>query len=100
MSEFLSIGLIAGFFTTLGYTPQIVKGYRTGRMDDVSILMPLLLMIGLGLWLIYGLVMDDFPIIFWNAIAVVFNFLIIVMKLHYDKKSRGAEKLPPDEDLL
>lgn len=98
MSEFLSIGLIAGFFTTLGYAPQIVKGYLTGRMDDVSILMPLLLTIGLSLWLIYGLVMDDFPIIFWNAIAVVFNFLIIVMKLHYGKKGREAKESSSNED--
>lgn len=75
----------------MGYAPQIVKGYRTGKMDDVSILMPTLLMLGLGLWLVYGLVVNDFPIIFWNAIAVVLNFLIILMKLHYDKKHAENE---------
>ena len=88
MDQFVMLGLTAGFFTTLGYAPQIVKGYRTGKMDDVSILMPTLLMLGLGLWLVYGLVVNDFPIIFWNAIAVVLNFLIIMMKLHYDKERK------------
>lgn len=87
------LGLTAGFFTTLGYAPQILKGYRTGKMDDVSILMPALLMLGLGLWLVYGIVVKDFPIMFWNAIAVFLNFMIIMMKLHYDKKQTEHKEI-------
>ncbi len=87
------LGLTAGFFTTLGYAPQILKGYRTGKMDDISILMPALLMLGLGLWLVYGIVVNDFPIIFWNAIAVFLNFMIIMMKLHYDKKRTELKEI-------
>ncbi len=90
MGQFVILGLAAGFITTLGYAPQIVKGYRTGRMDDVSIFMPTLLMLGLGLWLSYGIVVSDFPIILWNAVAVVLNFIIIMMKLHYDKRNKNG----------
>ena len=75
------IGLLAGFITTLGYVPQVVKGYRSGRMDDVSIFMPVVLMAGMTLWLVYGIALENIPIMFWNAVSVILNGVIIAMKL-------------------
>ena len=84
MDQFvIYIGLLAGFITTLGYIPQVVKGYRSGRMDDVSIFMPVVLMAGMTLWLIYGIILEDIPIMLWNAVSVILNGVIIVMKLRY-----------------
>ena len=37
MDQFIVIGLVAGLITTLGYVPQVIKGYRSGSMEDVSI---------------------------------------------------------------
>lgn len=86
MDQFIIIGLLAGFFTSLGAVPQIVKGYRTKKMDDISILMPLVLVIGMSLWLAYGLVLEDIPIVFWNAVSVILNTIMILMKSHYSKQ--------------
>lgn len=84
MDQFvIYIGLLAGFITTLGYVPQVVKGYRSGRMDDVSIFMPVVLMVGMTLWLIYGIMLEDIPIMLWNAVSVILNGVIIIMKLRY-----------------
>lgn len=91
MDQFIVIGLIAGFITTLSYTPQAVKGYRSKSMDDVSIYMPVILMVGLGLWFIYGIIIEDIPIIFWNTISVVLNAFIILMKLRYGKQKKDIE---------
>lgn len=85
--EFLTIvGLLAGLVTTSGFIPQIIKGYRTGSMEDVSLTMPLVLMAGLTLWLIYGIYLGDLPIILWNAIAIVLNGVIVALKVEYGKK--------------
>jgi len=81
------IGLVAGFITTLGYVPQIAKGYRTGRMDDVSVFMPLVLIAGMSLWLAYGVLLGDVPIMFWNGVSIALNVAIIAMKFYY---GRGA----------
>jgi MtN3 and saliva related transmembrane protein len=83
------IGLTAGFITTMGYIPQVVKGYRSKRMDDVSVFMPLVLMIGMGLWLVYGIMLRDVPIVFWNAVSVALNAWIIFMKIRYGRKESG-----------
>jgi MtN3 and saliva related transmembrane protein len=83
MEDWLLLGLMAGLLTTIGYIPQIVKGYETRKMDDVSIFMPVLLCIGMGLWLLYGVVLSNIPIIFWNAMGVSLNLVLIVMKFRY-----------------
>jgi MtN3 and saliva related transmembrane protein len=85
--EFLTlIGLMAGFITTMGFVPQIYKSYRTGSMKDVSLIMPLVLMAGMTLWLIYGIYLQDLPIIFWNAVAIGFNVVLVLLKVRSGKK--------------
>ncbi len=55
-------------------------------MDDVSVFMPLVLMVGMGLWLAYGVMLRDIPIVFWNAVSVTLNAGIILMKIRYSRK--------------
>ncbi len=88
MDQFVIIGLVAGLITTLGYVPQVVKGYRSGSMEDVSLYMPLMLMVGMSLWLVYGIILKDPPIIFWNAVSVILNVVIILMKLRYGGRKK------------
>lgn len=90
MDQFIIIGLVAGLITTLGYVPQVIKGYRSGSMEDVSLYMPLGLMVGMSLWLVYGIILGDLPIILWNAVSVVLNAVIILMKLYYGRQKKRA----------
>jgi len=85
------LGLVAGFFTTVGFVPQIVKAYRTKRMEDVSLIMPVLLSLGMLLWLFYGIYLNNLPIILWNAIALGLNLAIFAFKFLY----KGDEGLLP-----
>jgi MtN3 and saliva related transmembrane protein len=78
------IGLIAGFFTTWGLVPQIYKSWRTKKTKDISLLMYIIIGIGALLWITYGFLISDFPIIFWNITAFVFILTIISLKMKYD----------------
>lgn len=93
MDYLTTIGLLAGLITTSGLVPQIIKGYRSGRMEDVSLLMPFVLMTGMALWLIYGLFLADLPIVFWNGVGIVLNAMLIALKLRTDNKK--AKELDP-----
>ena len=79
------LGLAAGFLTTIGFVPQLVKGYRTKRMDDVSLVMPMLLSAGMALWLGYGIMIDSLPIIFWNIVALGLNLGMIFLKVKFSR---------------
>ena len=92
MDEWMAIGLVAGFLTTVGFVPQIVKGYRSKSMKDVSLVMPLLLALGMLLWLFYGIWLDSLPIVLWNAIALTLNLIIVVLILRYSRDGQAAER--------
>jgi len=83
------LGLTAGFITTMGFVPQVIKGYRTGSMKDVSLTMPVLLMVGLSLWLLYGLVIQDLPVILWNAVAMILNGTLVLLKVRSIRLERA-----------
>ncbi|MBC7108456.1 MAG: SemiSWEET transporter [Methanomassiliicoccales archaeon] len=85
MDNWTLLGLLAGFLTTMGFVPQIVKGFRTKKMEDVSSGMLLLLGIGMFLWMVYGILIDSLPVIFWNAIALSLNVVLIALKMKYQR---------------
>jgi MtN3 and saliva related transmembrane protein len=77
------IGLVAGFLTSVAVIPQVVRTYRTRHARDISIWQPLLLDIGMILWLIYGIMLKDLPLILANAFSIFCNTLLIGMKIYY-----------------
>jgi len=77
------IGLIAAAITTSGFIPQIIKGYRTKSLEDLSYLLNLLLGSGMFLWLIYGLLIGSFSVIVANIFGVILNVTLLLMKYHY-----------------
>jgi MtN3 and saliva related transmembrane protein len=81
--EWKIVGIIAAVCTTSGFIPQIIRGLRTKRLDDVSPVMCMLLIFGLSLWLAYGIHIDDMIIIVANACGVAFSMIIITLRFKY-----------------
>lgn len=77
------IGMIGATLTTVAFLPQAVKTIRTKNTRDLSLFMFLLLGTGVIMWLIYGILIGDLPIIFANAITFFLVSTIIVMKIKY-----------------
>ena len=77
------IGIIAGIITTLSTLPQAIKIIRLKRTKDISLGMYILLFTGVSLWFVYGILINDIPLIFANAVGSVLSFLILIMKLKY-----------------
>jgi MtN3 and saliva related transmembrane protein len=89
----MHIGLLAGAVTTAAAIPQVVRTYRTKHARDISIWQPVLLNIGMSLWLAYGIALRDFPLISANSISLVCYTALIVMKILYrnNDKQSGTE---------
>ena len=60
-------GIAAGIMTAVSMLPQLIKIIKEKKADDVSVLMLLVLIIGLGLWVVYGFLRDDWPLIITNS---------------------------------
>ncbi|MFA6142543.1 MAG: SemiSWEET transporter [Candidatus Omnitrophota bacterium] len=77
------LGLIAGTLTTISFLPQAIRIYKTRHTRDLSLLMYIVFLLGVFLWLCYGLMVHSHPIIIANAVTMVIGFYIFVMKLKY-----------------
>ncbi len=86
MDEWTYFAFAAGALTSTGYLPQIVKGFRTKKLEDVSLLMPAVLGFGMFLWLIYGLAREDPAIIVANIVGSSLTALLVTMKIIYDRR--------------
>jgi len=75
------IGTAAAVFTTAAFAAQVVKTHRTKHTKDISIMMYLMISTGTFLWIIYGLMLMQSPIIIANAITLALNLYVVYMKV-------------------
>jgi MtN3 and saliva related transmembrane protein len=77
------IGLIAAICTTCSFLPQVIKILQSKRTNDVSLLMYAILTTGLFLWLIYGFIIKDFPLILANTISFTLSMCVLLLKIRH-----------------
>jgi MtN3 and saliva related transmembrane protein len=80
------VGLIAGALTSGAAIPQVLLTYRTKHARDLSMWQLVLLDLGMLLWLIYGIFLNDLPLIFANIFSLVCYTALISMKLSYARR--------------
>jgi MtN3 and saliva related transmembrane protein len=79
----LIIGIAAGILTTIAFLPQLIRAIKTKHTKDLSLVTFSLFGVGVFLWLIYGIMLSELPIILANAVTLVFVVLIAVMKIKH-----------------
>ncbi|MEM2121150.1 MAG: SemiSWEET transporter [Candidatus Woesearchaeota archaeon] len=77
------IGFLAAACSTISFLPQAIKTIRTKSTKDLSLGTYFLITTGISLWLIYGILLKDLPIITANGIALVFAMTILIMIIKY-----------------
>jgi len=78
-------GILASIFSLSSTVPQIVKGLKTKKMDDVSVWLIFSLIVGLSLWVVYGVARSDVVIIGGNMVGVSLNFVLLFLKFKYSR---------------
>ena len=77
------IGLIAAICTTASFVPQVIKILRSKRTQDVSLVMYAILTTGLFLWLVYGFILHDMPLILANLVSLTLSMSVLILKLKH-----------------
>jgi len=83
MDGFTIVGLMAGFCTTAAFLPQAIKTWKSKSAKDLSLGMYSIFCTGVILWLTYGILIGDIPIIITNAVTMVLAFSILYFKLSF-----------------
>lgn len=77
------LGFTAALLTTIAFVPQLVKTWQTKSAKDVSLGMLVTFCTGVFLWFIYGIIRQDIPLVLANLTTLIFNSIILWLKLKY-----------------
>lgn len=75
------IGLAGAFCTTAAFVPQVLRILRTGNVDGISLTMYSIFTLGLLLWLGYGIILRDLPMILANLITLLLALAVLGLTL-------------------
>lgn len=83
MNTIQLLGLVAGSCTTAAFIPQVVKTWKSRSAKDLSLGMFSIFCTGVLLWLAYGLLIMDLPVIIANMVTLVLASFLLVLKLRW-----------------
>lgn len=72
------IGIAAGTFTSAAMLPQLIKVLKTKETADLSVVTIVVLITGVGLWVHYGFLQNEIPIILSNSFSVLVNSILLI----------------------
>lgn len=72
-------GYLAAFLTTVSFLPQAIKIIKTGHTRDISPVMYMVFNSGVALWLVYGLFLENIPMILANGVTLCFTLTILFL---------------------
>lgn len=78
-----SIWFLAAIVGTPLMLPQVIKSYKTKKLDDISLMMVILYVLNCTLWTIYWLLIESYPIILWNFIGLLISLAQLYLKIRY-----------------
>ena len=84
-----AIGLFAGVLGIIAWVPQIREVWVNKRHDGISLATFSIVTIALGLWLLYGILIDSISMIIANimTLSVIFAVIIGVVRLRKEEIS-------------
>ena len=92
------IGISAAVLTTAANIPQTYKMIKTKSTKDVSLTTYSMLIIGFVLWVVYGVIREDYPVLIANSISVIVCTTILILKFSSSETlEKIKDKVTPDE---
>ena len=83
MNTISILGLVAGSFTTIAFLPQVLKTWRSRSAKDLSLGMFTIFTLGVAMWLAYGFLINDLPVILANVVTLVLASTLLFFKLRW-----------------
>jgi MtN3 and saliva related transmembrane protein len=84
------IGYAAAALTTASFVPQALHTFRTRDVSGISLAMYSAFVCGISLWLLYGWLMQAWPVVVANAITLGLAATILAMKLRFRRQPSRA----------
>jgi len=80
-----TLGMIAGTISAITFLPQVIKTWKSKSAKDISVLMFSFATISVVLWLIYGILINNWPVIYTNGCVLILSLIMVYFKLKFTK---------------
>ena len=77
------LGLLAASLTTISFLPQVIKTWKSRSAKDLSLGMFSIFTLGVALWLVYGIAINDLPVILANVVTLILASTLLFFKLRW-----------------
>ena len=81
------IGYAAATLTTASFVPQAWLTFKTRDVRGISLGMYSAFTLGIALWLVYGLLMEAWPVVIANVITLALAASILVTRLRFGRET-------------
>lgn len=85
MTSIQLLGMAAGSISAITFVPQVIKTWKTKSAEDISLLMFTFATISVIMWLAYGIILRDIPIIYTNSLVLVCSLVMLYFKFRFRK---------------
>lgn len=85
------IGYVAASLTSTSFLVQALKSFRTRDLSGISLGMYSMFTTGVTLWLIYGVLIERWPLILTNGFTLTFAVSVLIMKIQQTLKQRRVD---------
>ena len=85
------LAALATLCVVSSYIPQIIKGYKTKSLKDISLVFLVVIIAGTILWICYGFLNQDYVFLLANSIILIFAICLTLMKITYEKRVLNRE---------
>jgi MtN3 and saliva related transmembrane protein len=83
------LGLVAGFGTTFAAVPDLFKMFRRRSSKGVNPTMAGIMGIFQIVWVYYGLLIVSRPVVLWNLVAVIINFMTVWAYFRFARREKN-----------
>lgn len=83
MTSIDTLGMVAGTISAITFLPQVIKTWKSKSAKDISMLMFSFATISVILWLIYGIIINNWPVIYTNGCVLILSLIMLYFKLKF-----------------
>jgi len=88
MTALQVLGMTAGSISAITFLPQVIKTWKSRSAEDISMLTFTFATISVIMWLVYGIILKDIPIIYTNSLVLVCSVIMLYFKIRFGKKQK------------
>ena len=83
--------MAAGSISAITFLPQVIKTWKSRSAGDISLLTFTFATTSVVMWLIYGIILRDIPIIYTNSLVLICSVIMLYFKFRFRKKPSDME---------